>query len=149
MRILLVEDDHLQSGPTLDNLEREFHGANFTRIRTESEFRAKLKEIATNKPDVIIMDVMLPWDDPDPDLKVPQDVLAEGGIGRAGIRCKKLLAKNEKTRDIPVLFYTVLDNPQLQTEIKNLYPPAEHLIKEPDSVDLIERIRGLLAEKAD
>jgi CheY-like chemotaxis protein len=149
MRILLVEDDHLQFGPTLDNLEREFHGASFTRIRTESEFRAKFKEIAANKPDVIIMDVMLPWDDPDPDLKVPEDVLAGGGIGRAGIRCKELLAGNEQTRDIPVFFYTVLDNPRLQTEIQNLHPRAEHLIKEPDSADLIERIRALLAEKAD
>jgi CheY-like chemotaxis protein len=148
MRILLVEDDHLQSGPTLDNLKREFHGANFTRIRTESEFQAKFKEIATNKPDVIIMDVMLPWADPDPDLEVPEKVLKEGGIGRAGIRCKKLLAEDEETRDIPVLFYTVLDNPQLQMDIQNLRPEAEHLIKEPDSVDLIERIRVLFAEKA-
>ena len=147
MRILLVEDDHLQSDPTLDNLRREFHGASFTRIRTESEFRAKFKEIATNKPDVIIMDVMLPWADPDPDLKVPPEV-AEGGIGRAGIRCKNLLAENEATRDIPVLFYTVLDNPQLQTDIQNLRPEAEHLIKEPDSIDLIERIRVRFAEKA-
>jgi CheY-like chemotaxis protein len=148
MRILVVEDDHLQSDSTLHNLSREIPGVSLIHIPTEFEFRARFDEIVSSKPDVIVMDVMLRWDDPKPDLQIPPDV-AEGGFRRAGIRCKSLLAENEQTRDIPVIFYTVLDSAEVRQDIDDCYPKAEYQLKTPGGYDLVKRIEKILQHTSD
>jgi CheY-like chemotaxis protein len=116
MYILIVEDDEPQFNLVKSGLERirSFSKDRIERIATELDFQNKFDEIATNKPDVIIMDVMLRWTDP-----VRNMLPAPGDMDRAGIRCEKMLANNDKTRDIPVILYTVLSRDDLKDDLPN------------------------------
>lgn len=116
MYILIVEDDEPQYNLVKSGLERirNFSNARIERIATELEFQIKLNKIAENKPDVIIMDVMLCWTYPA--RYMPP---SPGDIDRAGIRCEKMLANNDQTNDIPVILYTVLSIDDLKDELPN------------------------------
>jgi len=137
MRILLVEDDHLQAEGITAEFERAFPGAKVQTIATESDFVANLNQIADNPPDVIIIDVMLRWADPAPDLKPPPPEVQEGGFFRAGIRCKDMLQRNKNTDDIPVVVYTVLDRSDLPEGL-------EFIPKGANFRALVNRIREVL-----
>ena len=59
--IVVVEDDHLQEALLEDQLQRAFPAARIETLVTEQEFRERLADFRTDRPDVIIMDVMLRW----------------------------------------------------------------------------------------
>lgn len=136
MRILLVEDDYLQSEWVCETLGQAFPQGELTQIYTESQFRTQFEEIASNGFDVIIMDVMLRWADPSPDMpELPPDI-SPGDFYHAGIRCRQLLIDDPRTRRIPVLLYTVLEKADLP-------PNVEYLPKGADYSPLIERLTQL------
>src|SRR5262245_16243553 len=113
MYILIVEDDHSQAELIEEALQKEAD-LNSTiyeirRVSTESQFRDQLNDIAERNPDVIVMDVMLRWTDPAPDMKAPPDDILKEGCFRAGVRNAWLLAGNESTKRIPVILYTMLE----------------------------------------
>jgi CheY-like chemotaxis protein len=142
MYILVVEDDYLQSNLICEKLRNTFH-ANVKRLSTEMEFRQNLDELARNRPDVIIMDVMLRWTDPSPEVKIPPREVRKEGFYRAGIRCTKLLAEREETKGIPVILYTILERTDLENQLLELSPKMHviHLRKESEVDRLIESIR--------
>src|ERR1051325_2405825 len=106
-KILIVEDDYLQTAFTVPALQNAFRGSEIKQVETELEFRELLEDIATDPPDVIVMDVMLPWTWPEPErIPAPEDVQA-GGYHMAGLRCAALLSRYETTKAIPVILYTV------------------------------------------
>lgn len=147
MRILVVEDDHIQADWIKKKLQDAFAqthgGVELIVINTESEFRTRLPELANSLPDVIVMDVMLRWADPSPDLaRPPQDVIQEG-FYRAGLRCERLLASDPRTSSIPVVLYTVLDSNAMDHEITNLRPNVKYLPKSSDVEPLAKMIREL------
>jgi CheY-like chemotaxis protein len=78
-------------------------------IATESEFRDSLDRIADDPPALVIMDVMLRWCDPSPEMPPQPDDVRAAGFSRAGVRCSQLLRANSMTRGIPVVVFTVLD----------------------------------------
>ena len=109
MRILYVEDDDLQFEVVADALMRGIPAVHVINISTESEFRSSFEVIAQSPPDLIIIDLMLPWTIARPDMPaMPQDV-SEGGFKSAGLRCKALLDSDNRTQDIPVIFYSDLN----------------------------------------
>lgn len=114
MYILIVEDDEPQFNLVKSGLEklRSFSNARIERIATEFDFQKKIEKIAIEKPDIIIMDVMLKW-------TFPSRVMppSPGDMDRAGIRCEKLLSENEETKNIPVILYTVLSKDDLNNEL--------------------------------
>lgn len=114
MYILIVEDDEPQFNLVKSGLERikGFSNAKIQRIATELDFQKKIDEIAQNKPDIIIMDVMLKWTYPSRDMPP-----SPGDMDRAGIRCEKLLSGNSRTKNIPVILYTVLSKDDLKDEL--------------------------------
>src|SRR5262245_13291653 len=109
MKILLVEDDYLMTDWLYPKLEEEFPNAEIDKISTESEFYSRLVSIAVNPPDIILMDVMLRWADPSPDLQSPPREVQEGGFFRAGLRCQRLLSKKTQPNQIPVVLFTTLE----------------------------------------
>jgi CheY-like chemotaxis protein len=144
MYILVVEDDYLQADWICKRLKRALH-SEVHRISTESQFRKQLKQIEDKRPDVVVMDVMLPWTDPSPNIEPPPPEVLEQGFYRAGVRCTKLLAENKKTKDIPVILYTVLERADLEDQLKEFSPGAKvaHLRKDSDDDRLIDLIREL------
>ncbi len=61
MRILIVEDDHLQLDDIRDALRMRYPQAEFHEIRTEQEFRQQVDGIAADPPGVVILDAMIRW----------------------------------------------------------------------------------------
>src|SRR5438046_675579 len=119
MNILIVEDDYMQFDWINMNLKDAFN-TEPDRIRTEGEFRSSLEDIKTSPPDVIIMDVMLPWEMSDENMVPEPDEVKQEGEYRAGFRCQALLMKYEETKKIPVILYTVQNREDLRDELKEL-----------------------------
>jgi CheY-like chemotaxis protein len=147
VKILIVEDDPLQVDLIFPSLVKAFHRGEIKNISTEHEFRARLDEISNDPPDVVVMDVMLRWTDPAPDMPVwPDDVRLEGHY-LAGIRCSRLLAENNITRHIPVILYTVLTEKDLEHHLGRSRDPQStvcFLQKNGDAEPLIQKIRELI-----
>lgn len=142
LKILMVEDDPVQIEVMEEALRRGLKEARIDLIRTEHEFCSRLEKIAANPPDVAVIDVMLRWTDPSPDLPKPPPEVVAGGHYKAGVRCQALLGSRPDTRKIPVILYTVLE----QDDFKE-HPiegqRVERLSKESDSDSLINAILTL------
>jgi len=140
-RILLLEDDHLQALGIRKGLEEALqptHGPlEFTTISTESQFRAMFDEIARTSFDLAIIDVMVRWADPAPNMPEPPEEVRETGSFRAGLRCKKMLEEDPRTQTVPMLIYTLLESSRLP-------PDVNFVAKAADLTPLVERIKQLL-----
>lgn len=142
-KIVLLEDDPRPANRVHRTLLEEFPGSVVTRIRTESGFRSKVSEFSKDKPDVIILDVMLPWTDREHMAPLPDEVPDD--YHRAGFRCIKFLAESDGTQGIPCIIYTVLARSALDKEFEEL-PSAlvvEYLQKQSDHIGLLNLIRRL------
>src|SRR5882672_9400242 len=104
--VLLVEDDHLHAGWITEMLQRAFPSIKIEPIRTENEFYLGIDAIARKPPDVVIMDVMLRWTDPAPEMSTPPPNVQTEGYRRAGLRCAEMLAKRDATKHIPIILFT-------------------------------------------
>jgi DNA-binding NarL/FixJ family response regulator len=141
MYIVLVEDDHLQSEWVTSCLTAAFHGAIVEPISTESAFYAWLDALTDILPDVFVIDVMLRWTDPSPNMQEPPQEVKDNGFYRAGLRCKDKIMKHENTRDIPVILYTVLEELDLEGALQITPPNVRYLRKDSEADPLIELIR--------
>ena len=148
MRILLVEDDIIQSDLICDALGQEFHGGEVKLIKTEHEFRSWLDDITGRVPDIVIIDVMLRWTDPSPDQPPSPDDVREEGHYRAGFRCRKLLSEHVATKDVPVILYTVLDHADISHELQDIsMGEVQYLRKESSAGPLLRMVRKYRAAK--
>ncbi len=147
MKILIVEDDHLQGEWILSGLDEVFHGASIKLIDTEFDFRASFDRIANDPPDVVVMDVMLRWANPSPTLEVPPEEIQKEGFYRAGLRCEALLAGDVRTSHIPVILYTVLERGDLDRQLQTRRENVIYLPKESDQSPLHQQIRELMLAK--
>lgn len=147
MTIVIVEDDYLQADWIHKKLKEAIPDANLRHISTESEFRSSFEDIANEKADVVVMDVMLRWTDPSPDLHLPPDDIGKEGFYRAGLRCESLLANDQRTSNIPVILYTVLERTDLNHELRNLADNVVYIPKQPDVNPLIDRVKELTRQQ--
>jgi CheY-like chemotaxis protein len=104
--VYVVEDDPLQ-GEYLDRLLRDKFSSSLKvkLIGSESEFYTRFEEIVADKPACVIMDILLQW----APAEIAKDSKDLGSYVNAGLRCQKKLAEDPRTREIPVIFFTVLD----------------------------------------
>jgi predicted nucleotide-binding protein len=142
MKILIVEDDYLQAELIQEGLNAAFPGVDISHIKTESAFRSRLKSIVDNPPDVVIMDMMIRWTDPLPDLPPAPPEVREEGHYRAGLRCQRLLAQSEATAGIPIIIYSVLEREDLQEDLKGTPMNVMYLSKDFEFKALIRFIRS-------
>jgi len=143
MTIFLVEDDYLQADWICQKLREGIPDADVRLIPTEADFRSHLDQIASQQPDVVVMDVMLRWADPRPELEFPPRDVQEEGFYRAGLRCQRMLAEDSRTSQVPVILYTVLERTDLFRELPNLPQYVQYLAKQSDVSSLIEKIKEL------
>ncbi len=116
--ILIVEDDPQQSESIRDAIRRCYRGAVVEILETEYEFRRRMDRIPKEgpKPRMVICDVMLPWAYPDPDApSAPPDV-QEGTFRMAGVRCYDCFRRREDLKEIPWIYFTVLDKETIEYE---------------------------------
>lgn len=148
MYILIVEDDYLQAELIEEALRQEAALAplEFERLSTESQFNERFEKLAANPPDLIIMDIMLRWTDPAPDMKAPPSDIEKDGYYRAGLRIEKLLAQDPRTRSVPIILYTILEDIDLEVELKE--ERLHYLPKDSKLGPLVEKIRSLIENKS-
>lgn len=140
MHIVIVEDDFRQAAWMNERIKGRWPAANVERLNTELDFREALPRLAAHPPSLIILDVMLRWQDLSPTMVArPDDVKAEG-VYRAGLRCERLLAQDERTRDVPVILYTTLDAPDMQGPLKVLPCNVRYVRKDTEARELLEAI---------
>jgi hypothetical protein len=140
MYVTIVEDDYYQADLIEESLRNRFRDIRCRRLRTEHEFRTAIPELVADPPNAFIVDVMLRWTDPAPEMpKAPPNV-RRGGSHRAGLRCKKLLADTPALRDIKTILYTVLDKADLAKELSKL-PDVIHIRKDADPTELLEALQ--------
>lgn len=140
--ILSVEDDPLSGEWIRQTIAAKFPDAQLKQMSTEYEFVSKFEEIASNPPDVVLMDVMLRWTDPAPDMPPRPDDVREGGIGEAGLRCQQRFQADLRTKAVPVILYTVL-----QKESLRLPANVVHVQKDADPTELIQTITLMLGRE--
>ena len=108
MKLLIVEDDSIQAEYIETELKQLMPYIKTKRISTESKFYDFLEEIDKNKPDIILMDIMLRWTDPTRNMpEMPENVKDEG-FHLAGSRCEKKLRETKGGENIPVIIYSVI-----------------------------------------
>jgi len=149
MYITVVEDDHLQAEWIESCLKTAFRRLTVKPINTESEFYLWLGEIVNGgeKPDLFIIDVMLRWADPSPTISEPPPEVMKNGVFRAGLRCKDRVLANSRTKDVPIILYTVLKESDLEKALENRQPGVTYLRKDSSPEPLIRMIRRILKAK--
>jgi len=144
IRLIVVEDDHLQAESLSEHLRRAFGDVHIQILRTESEFRDAMPALRAKVPDVVVMDVMLRWTNPRPDQPaMPADVVA-GGYYRAGLRCAQLLFKDSQLRDVRIILYTILELSDLTRNDRSLPGNCTYLGKNSEPDALVRHIRARL-----
>ncbi|MDQ3802387.1 MAG: hypothetical protein M3416_00805 [Acidobacteriota bacterium] len=146
LKILLVEDDHVQAEEIREDLEEALSNVEYKieMIDSEQGFYNRLDTIEVDAPDLIIMDVMLRWAHPSPEIAAPAEVIV-GKHYRAGFRCLKRLAERQTARRINVILYTVLQKrDDIENEVRALPPNVVYLVKEPNHSPFIRTVRSLL-----
>ncbi|MEN9614432.1 MAG: hypothetical protein RLZZ347_739 [Candidatus Parcubacteria bacterium] len=110
--ILLVEDDPQQAESIKRAIERHFPQYTVVVVDTEYAFRTRVDELAraASIPRMVVCEVMLPWEYPNPTTPdVPPEV-REGTFRKAGTRCWKYFRQKTEFQRVPWIYFTVLDD---------------------------------------
>jgi DNA-binding response OmpR family regulator len=118
-KVLIIEDD-----PQVNKIyvnKFQFEGMEVLTASTGDE---GLKKMQVEKPDLILLDVMLP--------------------GKSGFEILKIIKKNSQTKDIPVLILTNLARAEEQRKGKKL-GAEDYFIKTNTSIfQVVEKIQEIL-----
>jgi CheY-like chemotaxis protein len=105
MRILLVEDNFVDRLAAEELLIEAFPGVQVEHLTTELGFRNWLAN-QTDQVNLVVLDVMLPWDYPKPNSPASNDNISAGEYGEAGLRCFQLLRDNPHFNKTAVILLT-------------------------------------------
>jgi CheY-like chemotaxis protein len=143
--ILVLEDNPSEEEWLSDTFQPPGYRLEF--VRSESAFYARLEQGELHF-DLVMLDVMARWADPAPVIPRIPEVVRTQGYYYAGIRCadKLLSISGEK----PILFYTIVNEKELQRYITREYPPlADRKIpvvpKGSDQATIAAQIESLIA----
>jgi hypothetical protein len=139
--VLIIEDDSIQARRLEALVQRFYPSASVDKIATESEFRAKLPDIHESAYAVALVDMMLRWTDPSPNMEPPPPEIIDEGFFIGGLRCRKALLGKK----IPSIVFTVHQRdsfPQLQDE------GVDFVQKGPTFEPILSRIVRYLGEKS-
>ncbi|MGA2742443.1 MAG: response regulator [Bryobacteraceae bacterium] len=139
LKILLVEDDHVQRSYVQQALAESL-GATVETKTCESEFVRDFESIASDPPDVAVLDIMLRWASPSRHGATPP---ADSTPYHAGLRCAQKLSGDPRTCSVKVILYSVL--PKEDIPDFSLPEIAVFVVKESDCQNLIDVVRDACA----
>jgi hypothetical protein len=110
-RVILVEDDPEQSASIKAAVRARYRNAEVEILETEGELYRRVASLPPGGGDLrmVICDVMLPWAYPDRGSPKPPQEVVEGTFRKAGVRCWRKLRQRQDLRDIPWIYFTILD----------------------------------------
>jgi len=135
LKILLVEDDHVQRSYVKQALADSL-GADVATKTCESEFVRDFDLIASDPPDVAVLDIMLRWASPSRHGATPP---ADSTPYHAGLRCAQKLVNDPRTQSVKVILYSVL--PKEDIPDFSLPETAVFVVKESDCQNLIDAVK--------
>jgi len=141
MKILILEDDPDQARHLARELHADLSAVETDTIATEYDFRQSLDGLVASPPDVVIIDLMLPWTRPVPG---PLPTLPTGPemSDAPGIRCARLL--HDRLPSVPVIIHSV----DGQEEVSGNPSRATWWVpKTYDSVHLVAMVRELTSRR--
>ena len=123
-KILIIEDDQFM----VRILTREFNQAGLTNYQITSDGVDGLKEFKKYKPDLIVLDILLP--------------------GKTGLDALKDIRKLKEGKKIPVFILTNYNNPEYR-KLAGKLSVKDYLIKSNTLVsELIQKIKDLTRDDA-
>jgi CheY-like chemotaxis protein len=138
VKVLIIEDDSIQATRLESLIQSHFSGVSVDKVATELEFRKRLPGIADGAYKVALVDMMLRWTDPSPDMEPPAEDVIEEGFFVGGLRCRRaLLAKN-----IPSIVFTVLNSENLPKEYQD--KGIDFIQKGPSFQPILDKLKGYL-----
>jgi hypothetical protein len=144
MRIVYLEDNPIQAESMLEEFRRwlPLETRDILFVKTEAEFMSRLNEIEAFDPTVAVLDVMVIWCSPRPNMpQPPQNVLNEGYY-MAGARCAEALCS--RLPELPIVFYTIVEGADLQFYLNQSAPSVKGAVILPKSSDpkvLIDQLK--------
>lgn len=143
MKFVVLEDNRFQADAVADAIIHEFGvcQADIDVIRTEHEFRSRIDQIIADKPTVFILDMLVRWTDPAPEMPDRPQEVKEEGFYLAGLRCAKLL--REKSSDTPVILHTVIERAELSL-VMGAEAPAHIVQKDPTLRPLLDTLQTIV-----
>jgi CheY-like chemotaxis protein len=139
--VLLVEDDPMQADLLIESLATQLQVETDV-ISTELEFQSRFEEIAKDPPRVVVMDVMLRWADPQPETPPPPRAQT---FHRGGVRCLRMLQQDERTKSIPAIVFTILEERDLLQDMRDMAVTAEYIPKSIHGEAIVKRIQSALS----
>lgn len=121
--VMLVDDEPIAIEVTRVHLEQ----AGFTRFVTTSDPAQALDLMREKKPDVLLLDLMMP--------------------GTSGFEILKQMESNNILKDIPTIVLTAATDSQSRMQALEL-GVSEFLMKPADPIELVMRVSNTLAAKA-
>ena len=143
MRILLVEDDYLDAGAIRDLLAEHYRNVEMIEVANEADFVASLSDLEENPPDLVIMDIMIPWQRPSASLIAPSQGANPDPL-RTGIRLLAKLQESSRLRNSPVILHSALEWHDVESDLKNSPDHILFVHKEAPPTRLMIVLRALL-----
>ncbi len=143
MKILYFEDDYSFAKAIEKRLKSEFPDCSIVPIRYEKDMRAYLTDHPDPEVVVIILDVMVGYQQPNSIESAPGEIEEEGYL-RAGVRVLGLLRQSPEYAKIPTLFYSNVPSSKIVEALKEqqLDEKSIEIISKGDNGDkLVEAIR--------
>ncbi|POZ52849.1 response regulator [Methylovulum psychrotolerans] len=116
LKIWVVEDNFQQRAEIREAI-RSRCKADILEIATEYDFRVQLEQLESSYPDIIIIDVMLPWVKPAPNMPEPPEDVKTNSFYRAGIRCLRLARAKDETKAAKIIILTNLEQDDLKEDL--------------------------------
>ena len=120
---ILIVDDHSENRKLLASIITKHTDH---QIVTASGGKAVLEHIEDERPDIILLDIMMPEMD--------------------GFQLAKILKAKEKTRDIPIIFITALDSEEDKVKAFE-YGGIDYIIKPFNHREVLRRVNAHLVAK--
>ena len=144
MRVLLVEDNWEHAQEIIAHLRRSFDDVAVAHMETEWDVRQNLPKIVSAGPDIIFLDIILPWCRPSPDMPPPPDEIVSGNPYRAGLRCLDLFLSESQLSGTPILVHSVLDPERIAEGMKSVPDNVVFLRKPTDWQRILVMIESLM-----
>lgn len=147
-RILIVDDEISVVEAFRQRLMRILPNATLFPVYTEQEFLSQFPEIEAFLPDIVVLDILLPWTTPIPNMQPPPpptEEVQKAGHLRAGIRCLGKLRNANATATVPVVLHSVISEMDLrESDLIDGLGEITFIVQKTDGLDhLINFIRSV------